>query len=94
METLLKRYPQLGPARVLDALACAYDNEQMVEEDLERERDLMTRLPPLIASLEQNALGSVQTRKGFVLEPLAIARKNEAKKLRKRRGFLHSLLAL
>jgi uncharacterized protein (DUF433 family) len=41
VETLLKRYPQLGPARVLDALAFAYDNTDLVEADLARERALM-----------------------------------------------------
>jgi uncharacterized protein (DUF433 family) len=37
IDTLLKRYPRLGPARVLDALAFAYDNETVVEADLARE---------------------------------------------------------
>jgi uncharacterized protein (DUF433 family) len=48
IETLLKRYPQLGPARVLDALAFAYDNRELVEADLERERELLGRdeVPP------------------------------------------------
>lgn len=41
VETLLKRYPQLGPARVLDALSFAYDNTETVEADLSRERSLM-----------------------------------------------------
>ena len=41
VETLLKRYPQLGPARVLDALAFAYDNPDVVEADLSREEALM-----------------------------------------------------
>ena len=31
--TLIKRYPQLGPAVVLDALAFAFDNEEMVRAD-------------------------------------------------------------
>jgi uncharacterized protein (DUF433 family) len=43
VDTLLKRYPQLGPARVLDALAFAYDNQELIEEDLERERELMAQ---------------------------------------------------
>lgn len=38
IETLLKRYPQLGPARVLDALAFAYDNPELIKADLEREQ--------------------------------------------------------
>ncbi len=41
VETLLKRYPQLGPARVLDALAFAYDNQDLIEADLARERALL-----------------------------------------------------
>ncbi len=41
VETLLKRYPSLGPARVLDALAFAYDNAELVEADLSREQALM-----------------------------------------------------
>ena len=41
VETLLKRYPQLGPARILSALAFAYDNSELVEADLTRERVLM-----------------------------------------------------
>jgi uncharacterized protein (DUF433 family) len=38
VETLLKRYPNLGPARVLDALAFAYDNPDLIEADLAREQ--------------------------------------------------------
>ena len=41
VETLVKRYPALGPAKVLCALAFAYDNEATVEADLERERQLL-----------------------------------------------------
>src|SRR5580704_5569180 len=41
VETLLKRYPSLGPARVLDALAFAYDNAEVVEADLLREQSMM-----------------------------------------------------
>jgi uncharacterized protein (DUF433 family) len=37
IDTLLKRYPSLGPARVLDALAFCYDNREVVEADLTRE---------------------------------------------------------
>jgi uncharacterized protein (DUF433 family) len=37
IDTLLKRYPRLGPAKVLDALAFAYDNQAVVEADLARE---------------------------------------------------------
>ncbi len=41
VETLLKRYPSLGPSKVLDALAFAYDNTDLVEADLSREQALM-----------------------------------------------------
>ena len=41
IETLLKRYPQLGPAKVLDALAFAYDNTDVIEADLEREEKIL-----------------------------------------------------
>lgn len=43
VETLLKRYPQLGPAKVLDALAFAYDNRELVDEDLAREREMLSQ---------------------------------------------------
>ncbi len=41
IETLVKRYPALGPARVLCALAFAYDNQELLAADLERERRLL-----------------------------------------------------
>lgn len=41
VETLVKRYGLLGWAKVLDALAFAHDNEDLVEEDLVRERALL-----------------------------------------------------
>ncbi len=41
VETLVKRYPALGPAKVLCALAFAYDNQDVLEADLERERVLL-----------------------------------------------------
>ena len=37
IETLLKRYPSLGAAKVLDALSFAYDNREVVEADIARE---------------------------------------------------------
>lgn len=37
VDTLLKRYPQLGPAKLLDALAFAWDNPEVMEADLSRE---------------------------------------------------------
>jgi uncharacterized protein (DUF433 family) len=41
VETLLRRYPRLGPALVLDALSYAYDNQALIEDDLRRERELL-----------------------------------------------------
>jgi uncharacterized protein (DUF433 family) len=40
VETLVKRYPNLGPARILDALSFAYDNQDLIEADVEREQIL------------------------------------------------------
>jgi uncharacterized protein (DUF433 family) len=37
IERILKRYPQLGPAKVFDALAFALDNQEVVDADLARE---------------------------------------------------------
>ena len=41
IERLLKRYPQLGPAKVFDALAFAFDNQEVVEADLLQEESLL-----------------------------------------------------
>ena len=43
VETLVKRYPQLGAARVLDALSFAYDNPELIEADLAREEELFKK---------------------------------------------------
>jgi hypothetical protein len=43
VETLVKRYPNLGPARILDALAFAYDNVELIEADLAREQALFDK---------------------------------------------------
>lgn len=40
VETLVRRYPNLGPARILDALSFAYDNQDLIEADLAREQEL------------------------------------------------------
>ena len=46
IERILKRYPQLGPAKVFDALAFALDNQEVVEQDLANEEALLaTKLP-------------------------------------------------
>ncbi|MSP26534.1 MAG: DUF433 domain-containing protein [Myxococcales bacterium] len=36
IDRLLKRYPSLGPAKVLDALSFAYDNEPVIVADIAR----------------------------------------------------------
>jgi uncharacterized protein (DUF433 family) len=41
IERILKRYPQLGPAKVFDALAFALDNQEVVDADLAREESLL-----------------------------------------------------
>jgi len=41
VETLVKRYPNLGSARILDALAFAYDNQDLIEADIAREQALI-----------------------------------------------------
>jgi hypothetical protein len=43
VETILKRYPQLGAAKVLDALAFALDNPEVIQADVEQERAMLVR---------------------------------------------------
>src|SRR5688572_6118196 len=43
IDRLLKRYPQLGPAKVFDALAFAFDNEEVMSADLAREEELLSQ---------------------------------------------------
>ncbi len=57
VETLLKRYPSLGPAKVLDALAFAFDNMDLVEADLSREQALLgTTVDEAPEAMNQEAL--------------------------------------
>jgi uncharacterized protein (DUF433 family) len=63
VETLVKRYPALGPARVLCALAFAYDNQDLVEADLARERALLE------AEAEKVPGAMEQTRLPFASRP-------------------------
>ena len=42
IETIMRRFPQLGPARVLDALAFALDNPEVIEADAEHETAVLT----------------------------------------------------
>jgi uncharacterized protein (DUF433 family) len=46
IDTLLKRFPRLGPAKILDALAFAYDNEEVILADIAREEQLLDRAEP------------------------------------------------
>lgn len=46
VETLVKRYPRLGWAKVLGALSFAYDNLDVMEADLLRERELLEASTP------------------------------------------------
>lgn len=41
VEVLIKRYPRLGPGKILDALAFAFDNREVIEQDIEREQVLL-----------------------------------------------------
>lgn len=43
VERILKRYPQLGAAKVFDALAFAFDNEEVVSADMAREEEFLSR---------------------------------------------------
>ena len=43
MDTLLRRYPQIGPAKVFDALAFALDNPEVIEADVSREQEMLAR---------------------------------------------------
>ena len=48
VETLVKRYPNLGPARILDALAFAYDNQELIDADVVREQTLFEKQSPAV----------------------------------------------
>lgn len=41
VRTLMRRYPSLGPAKILDALAFAWDNQDLIEYDLAQEQRLI-----------------------------------------------------
>jgi uncharacterized protein (DUF433 family) len=43
VETLVRRYPNLGAAKVLDALSFAFDNQDVIEADLAREQALFEK---------------------------------------------------
>ena len=43
VDTLIKRYPQLGAAKVFDALAFAWDNPEVMEADMLKEARLLQK---------------------------------------------------
>lgn len=43
VETLLRRFPQLGPARIFGALAWAYDNLAVVTHEILAEREAFAK---------------------------------------------------
>jgi uncharacterized protein (DUF433 family) len=55
LETLIRRYPQLGPAKILDALAFAWDNEDLIEHDLAREQRMLATEKPAPVGLRPMA---------------------------------------
>jgi uncharacterized protein (DUF433 family) len=66
VETLIKRYPQLGAAKIFDALAFAWDNTEVMEADLAREAELLGRNAPKTpggASASQMALPFTESKK-------------------------------
>ena len=78
VERLLKRYPKLGPAKIFDALAFAYDNEEVIEADLERDLQRAERLvqvvpvrdgPPTDRDDEVARLDAGRRGKAPVLDP-------------------------
>lgn len=70
VETLVRRYPTLGWARVLGALAFAYDNEELVEADLDRERALLeTKELPEGAARDVEPVPGRMEQVGFAFAP-------------------------
>ena len=43
IDTIFKRYPQIEPTKVFDALAFALDNLEVMEADMEQERQMLER---------------------------------------------------
>ena len=60
VETIMRRFPQLGAARVLDAIAFALDNPEVIEADSERESAILTsvgaKVPKNLRAESQMAL--------------------------------------
>jgi len=43
VERILRRYPQLGAAKVFDALAFALDNQEVMTADMQREDEILKK---------------------------------------------------
>jgi uncharacterized protein (DUF433 family) len=43
VETLIRRFPKLGAAKIFDALAFAWDNQEVIEADIARENVLLEK---------------------------------------------------
>jgi uncharacterized protein (DUF433 family) len=43
VETLIRRFPKLGAAKIFDALAFAWDNQEVIEADIARENALLEK---------------------------------------------------
>jgi uncharacterized protein (DUF433 family) len=55
IDTLLRRFPRLGAAKIFDALAFAYDNEEVIVADIQREEKLLDRVETSKKDLETAA---------------------------------------
>ena len=77
VDTLLRRYPQIGAAKVFDALAFALDNPEVIEADVSREQEMLARAgqrkQPRAAAPEQIELPFGPVKAGFA-EPVHTAR--------------------
>jgi uncharacterized protein (DUF433 family) len=64
VDTLIKRYPQLGAAKVFDALAFAWDNPEVMEADLVKEARLLQKEPRAGGKQGKQMELPFQTRRG------------------------------
>jgi uncharacterized protein (DUF433 family) len=55
VERILKRYPQLGAAKVFDALAFALDNPEVIDADAKREQEILERAGQRAKKRPENA---------------------------------------
>lgn len=56
IETLIKRYPSLTPAKILSALSFAYDNQERMARELAREATLHREVHPVPGAMTQMKL--------------------------------------